>query len=494
MSDKYKITSLETNSNLVKNGDCFFAIRGQNFDGRNFINHALENGAKLIVTDDKILASQNSKIFIYKKNINDFLLKEIKRLYSNRPAHLIGVTGTNGKSSVVSYCYQLLSKLGEKSACIGTLGVNINTDISIELPPISLTTFDLLNFSKILDHLAKSCVNYAAFEASSHGLAQERLKDIKIKAAAFTSFSHDHLDYHKNIENYYLAKKRLFTENLIEGGIAILNSRVLNAFALKKELYLRAINTILLFEENKNNLIGYNPAEDAKFIITKQNLEGQNIIFDYKHEKFSFNTEIIGNFQINNIIIAALLVHHLGFDLKKIVTLLPKLKSVKGRLERVTDKNNKYQIFIDYAHTAESLELSLKELKKFITKNGRLLLVFGCGGDRDKEKRPIMGLLASKIADLVIVTDDNPRYEEPAFIRGEIIKSIEERKHVMEIADRQEAIEYAIKKLKDNDILLIAGKGHEDYQLIKGKKYPFDDGKISKHFVKINGGKINCEI
>jgi UDP-N-acetylmuramoyl-L-alanyl-D-glutamate--2,6-diaminopimelate ligase len=316
-----------------------------------------------------------------------------------------------------------------------------------------------------MNALAINGVDYVAMEASSHGLDQKRMHSIKVKAAAFTSFGHDHLDYHKNMREYLDAKLILFEDNLIDGGLAIINSDIENLDYIIKRLESSSINYITI--GSSGNVV---------INIVESSLKGQQIEFTYKNKKYRFFTEILGGFQASNIIIAALLVESCGFDFEKIVNLLPRLIPVQGRLQRITAPSYSFQVFVDYAHTPDSLDKSLKELEALKKPNSKLFVVFGCGGNRDKTKRPEMGKIAKEIADIVIVTDDNPRFEDPAIIRKEIIAEVPE---AIEIGDRAKAINHAIKSMQEGDILLIAGKGHEDYQLVAGQKIDFSDAETA---------------
>lgn len=464
------ITGISFDSRKVKPGDAFFAIKGDNFDGNEYIDSAFKNGASLVFTDNPTRQGKNIK---YITDIRLGLAIAAGIIHKEIPRNLVAVTGTNGKSSVVSYVHQILSKLNQTSACIGTLGIE-STERILDEPlnekELALTTADPITFRKILSALSHSGVNNVAFEASSHGLVQRRLGDVKVKSAAFTSFSQDHLEYHKTMDAYLQSKLRLFAENLEEGGEAVIYSEI---------MFFNSIKNFLLEKNISFCTVGYNG--DIKIKGNNQSLEGQYIVFEFKGQEYEFVTNIIGSFQAVNILIAAKLVNNLGLEFDQIVKKLPEIEAVPGRLQRVTDVNSKYQVFVDYAHTPDALKKSLEELKKLKQQSGNLYVLFGCGGDRDTLKRPIMGKIASEIADKVIITDDNPRTEDPRKIRKEIAEAAS---NAEEIAGRKNAIIDTIAKLKQNDILLIAGKGHEDYQIIGREKFKFSDIEISKEAIK----------
>ncbi|XVN43665.1 MAG: UDP-N-acetylmuramoyl-L-alanyl-D-glutamate--2,6-diaminopimelate ligase [Candidatus Rickettsia vulgarisii] len=473
----HEITGLSCDSRLVQKGNIFFAFQGTNSNGNKFIDQVIGKGIKFIVTDDP-RSLENPNIFTNQVNIalvsnaRAALIEALNILYPLLPKHIVSATGTNGKSSVVSYFRQLCSLLGHSSASIGTIGVECSKDI----PAISktlnqmpaLTTPDLISIRHILHILAENQVNYVAFEASSHGLDQGRLAGIKTHAACFTSFSQDHLDYHQNMDEYLLAKLSLFTNNLLPSAFAIINSEIEQLDFIKN--YLQQHNIKFL-------TVGTNG--DIDITNTNQSVHGQDINFTYQGKKYNFNTRIIGSFQASNLLIATMMVHITGFPFEDVIAKLSEVQAVKDRLEKVDNSN----IFVDYAHTPDALEKTLSELKKIKPVNGSLKVIFGCGGDRDSSKRPKMGEIASKIADQIIIADDNPRTELPSSIRQQIVQGITNPNY-MEIADRETAITQTINNLQKDDILLIAGKGHEDYQIIGTKRLPFSDFDIARKAMK----------
>jgi UDP-N-acetylmuramoyl-L-alanyl-D-glutamate--2,6-diaminopimelate ligase len=466
------IKAISFDSRNISPGDAFFAIRGENCDGNKFIEEALRKRASLVFTDEKSYALHGDKV-VYVQDTRISVAIAAGILYPKTPSNIIAVTGTNGKSSVVSYVHQILSLLGKTSACLGTLGLESNTKLIGDFNNIeksSQTTSDPVSFRRILNILEESGVENIAFEASSHGIDQKRLGDIQVKSAAFTSFSQDHLEYHKTMENYLQAKLRLFSNNLVHGGEAVINSEILFFDSIKKFLEERSIQ---YFSVGRNGNINVMDCVGS--------VAGQEISFEFLQKKYSFSTSIIGSFQATNILIAAKLVCNLGIIFDDIIKVLPKLEAVRGRLQRITEPNSDFQVFVDYAHTPDALMQSLSELKKIKTDAGKLLVVFGCGGDRDAIKRPIMGKIAADIADYVVITDDNPRSEDATKIRNEIALGAP---NSIEIADRKEAITRTIENLERGDILLIAGKGHEDYQIIGHEVKEFSDIAIATKMLK----------
>ncbi|MDG1437192.1 MAG: UDP-N-acetylmuramoyl-L-alanyl-D-glutamate--2,6-diaminopimelate ligase [Rickettsiaceae bacterium] len=459
------IKNITFDSRNIKPGDAFFAIKGEKFDGNAYIDSALLQGASIVFTDDDSRAVSDKVLYV--ENARKSLSIASSIFYPKVPENIIAVTGTNGKSSVVSYVHQILSLLGKKSAVMGTLGIESTEKLPSSFSKKgSLTTSDPISFRSNLQTIADSGVDNIAFEASSHGLDQYRMGEVLADSAAFVSFSQDHLEYHETMDKYLHAKLRLFTEHLKPGSEAVINSEIMYFDKIQKFL-------------EKNNItystVGLHG--DLKIISCMQSINVQDISFEYKENKYSFRTSIIGSFQATNILIAAKLVYNLGYDFNEIVGCLSRLQSVSGRLQRITEEGARYHVFVDYAHTPDALEKSLIELKNIKENSAaKLYVIFGCGGDRDRSKRPIMGRVASSIADQVIITDDNPRTESAAKIRSEVGSGATD---YIEIGDRARAIGDIISKLKTDDILLIAGKGHEDYQIIGKEVIELSDIKIA---------------
>ncbi len=461
---KHNIKGVSCDSRNIRPDDAFFAIRGETIDGNQFIDEALQI-AKIVFTED---ASRKEEEVFYIQNIRLALAIAAGIIYPNLSANLVAITGTNGKTSVVSYIYQILKLLGQEAATIGTLGVNSTIELEeqfLKELPHSLTTADPITFRKILNELAEKKISNVIFEASSHGITQRRLGDIKAKTAGFTSFSQDHLDYHKTMDNYLEAKLQLFRDNLEEKGEVVINTEILDS------TYGDFVKNF--FTKHGIQYFGVGKSGNIKVKNISSSITGNIVDFEYNKRNYAFTTNIIGSFQAVNLLMAAKMTANLGVDFDRIVEVLEKVTAVTGRLQRITALESEVQVFVDYAHTPDALEKSLLELRNIKAQQGGMLyVVFGCGGDRDPSKRGLMGQVACKLADYVVVTDDNPRTENPEKIRLDVLKGAAGAE---EVPGRELAIKRTIGKLKKNDILLIAGKGHETYQIIGNRTLFFSD-------------------
>ena len=434
-----KINGIASDSRKVKRGNLFFALKGKNFDGNKFANIAVNLGAKVIVTSSKIKL-QNKKIPIIKiKNVKKTLEKVCSIFYKQKPKNIIAVTGTNGKSSVADFFHQILSLNKIKVASIGTLGIKINKKIKKS----NLTSPDIISVHKELYKLKKSRIENVIIEASSHGLKQGRLNEIDFKSGVFTNFSQDHLDYHKNMKNYLNAKLILFSHLLKKKRNIVLDENIKEFNILKKI----AINKNLKISSiNKTMVKNFNP-----------------------------NNKLIGIFQKKNLLMAMSIAHLSGLSKNIINKSLKKIKNVNGRLELIRTLPNKSKIFIDYAHSPDALCSVLQSLKDFYNKD--ISIVFGCGGERDVKKRPLMAKIVRNFCKKIYVTDDNPRNENPKKIRAAIIRNLK-KGSFLEISDRLKAIQTAIKNSQPNEIILIAGKGHETFQDYGNKIINISDKNI----------------
>ncbi len=434
---KVKVKGLSSDTRRLKNGDLFFALKGSQNNGEKFIKQAFKKGACAIVSSKKIKGI--SKI-INVKNVRDCLGKTCSKFYTKKPKNIIAVTGTNGKSSVADFFHQILTLNGLSVATIGTLGIKTKT-----LKKNNLTSPDVISLHKALNDIKEKKIENVLLEASSHGLIQGRLDGINLKAGIFTNFSQDHMDYHKSMQNYLNAKLILFKK------------------ILKKNNYIITDKNIPEFKKIKK-------------IAFKKKLK--RIFINYANHKYDLtNFKPIGNFQKKNLMMAIKACEVLGINKKKIFKCINKLKSVKGRLELVREYPDNTKVLIDFAHTPDAINATLKSLKTHYGKD--ITIVFGCGGERDKSKRGKIGKIVNKLCDKVIVTDDNPRGEKPDLIRKSIIKHIKKSK-VTEIGNRVSAIHSAIKQSNSNEIILIAGKGHEETQDYGEKKFKISDHKIVK--------------
>lgn len=458
-----EITGITSDSTKVKYGFIFVALKGEKIDGAKFIPHAKQNGAVVIVKDE---GSEIRDGEIEVKSPRLALAKMAAAFYGKQPKNIVAVTGTDGKTSTADFFRQFMFLAGEKSASVGTIGVISGEGKS--LYEGTLTTPDSVALHKMLAELSDGGVNYLAMEASSHGLSQYRLDGVNLKAAAFTNIARDHLDYHKTEEAYFIAKSRLFSELLPEGKTAVLNQDDTRFSALKN-----------ICEKRKHKIIGFG-RNGAEFTINSitPNQHGQGVSLTLFGKKYEADVPLVGEFQVMNILAALGLAVGCGVDLEKLLGCISKLKGVSGRLEQVVATKNGAAVFIDYAHTPLALENILKTLRPH-SKN-KLHVVFGCGGDRDAGKRPLMGKIVSEYADYAIITDDNPRSENPAVIRAAIMAGCSDKILCKEVADRAKAIYLAIEQLKAGDVLVIAGKGHEKMQIIGDKNLPFDDAEVAR--------------
>ncbi len=452
------VSSVCADSRLVKPGDLFVCIPCE----REIENvaQAIANGASVILGSPKIVSNFSNQIKCV-ETLNPRLDLSLlaKTYFKTQPETIVAVTGTNGKSSVVSLVQQFWQLLGYKAASLGTLGLEVDANVLSKLPPVPpLTTYDSLSFFKLLKNLAVAEISHVAFEASSHGLDQYRIHGSKLSAAGFTNLTQDHLDYHLTMENYLEAKAKLFTEVLTPGKISVLNAN---------SPYFENIKLMIT-----NPIVSYGVDITADLSATQVRTYAEKVIFNLSYNGETTHDLILnlaGSFQVENLLCAMGLVIGTGTPLADILPLVPLLKSVNGRMEFIGQTSTEADVYVDYAHTPDALERSLKSLREH-TKN-HIWVLFGCGGDRDKTKRSIMGKVATSFADKVIITDDNPRSEDPATIRQQIIGEL----NVKEIADRKSAIMYCVAHLAKGDSLLIAGKGHEMGQIIGNTTYPFSD-------------------
>ena len=454
-------------SSKIKRNCIFFAIKGNNFDGNDFIPVAIKKGCRIVVTEKKIKKKFKGVLFIYTENVRKLLAETSFKIYKNRPKNLIAVTGTNGKSSVSDFYYQILKLNNKKVASIGTLGVKsdgINFDLSN-------TTIDPINLGKILDKLKKRGVQNVIMEASSHGLEQNRLDGLIFNLGIFTNFSQDHLDYHTSLSNYLKAKLYLF-ENLIKKSGHIITDDKLPEFNNIKKISL------------KRNLKLHKINNDNPFKILSHSYQGETQVIKIEHKKSIkvIKLNLIGKIQLKNILMAIIAAKESNLSLDRIFKVLPKIIPVEGRSEKIGRIKNNSKVILDYAHTPEALKTCLLNLREQF-KYKKISLLFGCGGNRDQNKRSKMGRIASKYSDKIYLTDDNPRYEDPKKIRKDIKKGINNKK-IIEISDRSKAILKAIKNLNSGEILLVAGKGHEKIQDLGNKKIYFSDKKVILDSIK----------
>jgi len=456
------LVGLTADSRAVRSGFLFAALPGAALHGATYIATAIEAGAAAILTD--ALGASLAKdaldgapvALVVAEDPREALARAAALWFGAQPATMVAVTGTNGKTSTATFCRQIWMQLGHAAINIGTTGVE-----GAWSAPSSHTTPDPLTLHNMLAQAAAEGVTHAAMEASSHGLDQRRIDGVRLKAAGFTNFTQDHLDYHKTFEAYFAAKAGLFSRLLPPDGTAVIN------LDDPKGAELAA-----LVRDKGQGLItvGHGAEADLRLLAHRYDATGQDLRLSYQGVIYQTRLSLIGGFQSENVILAAGLVIAAGSRAGEVVATLPALTGVRGRMQLAATRKNGASVFVDYAHTPDAIATALQALRPHVM--GRIVIVFGAGGDRDTTKRPLMGQAAQNHADVLFVTDDNPRSEDPADIRAAILQACPE---ASEVGDRAEAILRGVDALGAGDALLIAGKGHETGQIIKGDIYPFDD-------------------
>lgn len=461
-----KIQGISDNSREIKEGFIFVARKGTTLDGKVFIKEAIDRGAKVVVTDERLILSEmdlSKAFFVLVEDIYQTLAQLVLNFYDHPQKRLllIGVTGTNGKTSVCYFTKTLLAeKFGLKTGYIGTIFYEIEQKI-----PAQETTPSILKVAPLLKEMVEKNFKACVMEVSSHALDQRRVSGLFYDIAGFTNLSRDHLDYHKTMEAYYQAKKKLFLEYLKSDGKVVIS--------LESEYGKRLYQEIKIFIEEDRILLVNDGRIKVEVVDVREGLRLRIKIRDgYKEKIYEINTTLFGAYQAKNVATVIGILKSLGFEEEEIIEGLKILKNPIGRLELVSEFKGA-KVFVDYAHTPSALENVLRSLFSF--KKRRIIVIFGCGGDRDQGKRSIMGEVAERWADFIVLTSDNPRFEDPDKIIEDIKKGLRGVKPCVVIPDRRKAIEFALDLLEDGDVLLIAGKGHENYQEIKGKRYPFSD-------------------
>ncbi|WP_424971132.1 UDP-N-acetylmuramoyl-L-alanyl-D-glutamate--2,6-diaminopimelate ligase [Dinoroseobacter sp. S76] len=471
------VTGLALDSREVRDGYLFAALPGSRVHGGEFIQYALRMGAGAILTDAEgaeiakaELAASEARLIVAEDPRQAFSAAAAL-WYGAQPGIMVGVTGTNGKTSVSSFTRQLWQGLGHASANIGTTG--IEGDFEADL---AHTTPDPLTLHRALAEMAAAGITHAAMEASSHGLDQRRLDGVRLSAAGFTNFTQDHLDYHETFAAYFAAKAGLFTRVLGDTGVAVIN--------LDDP---RGADMMALAHTSGAELLTVGQHKDAMLRLTAQryDADGQEMRFTWKGSAHQARLDLVGGFQAANVLVAMGLAMATGAQVTDLVPILPRLQTVRGRMQKVARRANGATIFVDYAHTPDALKTALRALRPHVL--GRLVVVFGAGGDRDAGKRPLMGQAAASEADVIFVTDDNPRSEDPALIRAQVKAGCPE---ATEVGDRAEAILRGVDALGPGDVLLIAGKGHETGQTVGDTVYPFDDAEQASVAVAALEGRL----
>ncbi len=462
--------AISSDSRKIKQGDIFVALKGEAADGHAYIPQAINNGACDIIIEqgtDINFDISSSSVNIYQSSNNRKTYAQLAaRIWSKIPSLTMAVTGTNGKSSVVGFTDQLLKMQNTPTLTLGTLGAFLNNQKLSD----SLTTPEPSDLHKLLEKATIAGAQAAALEASSHGLSQHRLDGLCFDIAAFTNLSRDHLDYHHDMENYFQAKLRLFSELLSSKGTAVI---------FHDDPYGKRILPLMKTQKIQLLTYGYN-ASDAQILSVHTHNMGQSIQIHFDSKNFDLDLPLIGKFQIENAICSALMAIAAGFDIQTTLSNITHLHSIAGRMKLVGQTHHGASIFVDFAHTPKGLETVLRGAKDHLPKGAKLAVLFGAGGNRDQGKRPLMGKAAHTFADIQYITDDNPRFEDPAAIRKQIMQAAPD---AIEIDGREKAIAYAIENLSKGDMLILAGKGHEEGQTIEGKTIPFNDATIAKKYL-----------
>lgn len=472
-----RVTGLAVDSREVREGYLFAALPGARVHGGEFIQFAIRQRAGAILTDRRGAAiaaeeiAQSQTPLVIAEDPRQALAYAAALWSGRQPETVVAVTGTNGKTSVATFTRQLWGALGIPSVNLGTTGVEGDWSRSL-----AHTTPEPIMLHRVLAEIAGEEIEHCAMEASSHGLDQRRLDGVQLKAAGFTNLSQDHLDYHGTMEAYRDAKAQLFDRVLGEDGTAVINIDDANgAYMLQ------------IAEARGQDIITVGRASEAALRVTAQRFDatGQDLRFDWNGRAFQRRLSLIGGFQAENALVAAGLVIASGAHPVDVFDALPQLETVRGRMQLVATRDNGATVFVDYAHTPDALATALKALRPHVL--GRLVVVFGAGGDRDRGKRPLMGEAARAHSDVQFVTDDNPRSEDPDLIRAMVREGCPE---ATEVADRAEAILRGVDALGPGDALLIAGKGHETGQIIGDDVLPFDDAEQASVAVAALEGRI----
>lgn len=458
-AESLSVAGLTADSRAVKPGFVFAALPGTHADGAAFIPQAIAAGAVAVLTGEG--AEARCVPLIVSSNPRQLFARMAARFYGRQPDTVVAVTGTSGKTSVATFVREIWTAMGFRAASLGTVGL-VSPSGAIELEH---TTPDAMKLQELAHRLAAEKVEHLAIEASSHGLDQHRLDGLRIAAAGFTNLSHDHLDYHPTVEDYFNAKMRLFEELVAPGGAAVINVDTPRGEEAARRAAAHGLKVWSVGLEGGT----------IRVLGVRREARSQHITVAVHGRAYDVDLPLAGDFQVSNALIAAGLVLATGGDEAQTMHALQSLKGAKGRLELVGRTAAGAPVFVDYAHKPDALENALASLRPYT--RGRLFVVFGCGGDRDRAKRPIMGEIATRLADKVYVTDDNPRTEEPASIRAAIMAAAP---GATEIGNRAAAIRAAVDALQAGDVLIVAGKGHEEGQKIGKEVLPFSDHEAVK--------------
>lgn len=465
------VDNLQLDSRKVSSGDVFVAIKGHAVDGRLFIDKAIASGAIAIIADadhlhpDQYIEKRESIPVIYLDNIGSQLSLLAGRLYQFSPMKLIGITGTNGKTTISQLIAQWIDLVGQKAAVMGTTGNGFLND----LKPAANTTGNAIEIQQTLSQLQQQGAQYTALEVSSHGLVQGRVKSLPFAAAAFTNLSRDHLDYHGTMEEYAEAKFSLFSQHDCQ-------HKIINADDAIGQQWLKRLPDAISISLYKPEKVPTHKSLWADKVLYSDN--GISLQLNGDWGKTQFQAPLIGAFNASNLLVALATLLSLGFELDQLVQVAPQLTPVIGRMELFQSPKAQAKIVVDYAHTPDALEKALMALR--VHCQGKLWSIFGCGGDRDTGKRPMMTEISERLADESIITDDNPRSEDPSQIVADMLQGAINPEHIHVIHSRYQACEYALQQASENDIILLAGKGHEDYQIIDGQTVHYSDRETAQ--------------
>jgi UDP-N-acetylmuramoyl-L-alanyl-D-glutamate--2,6-diaminopimelate ligase len=467
------VTGFAIDHRKVAPGTVFGAFRGAKFNAEDFIPAAIGSGAVAVIAAPE--ARVEGALHIASEEPRRTFAQLAAQFFTPVPATVVAVTGTNGKTSTAEMTRQIWRMCGERAASIGTLGVT-TPDGSVST---GLTTPDIVTFLGNMSGLAREGVTHVAYEASSHGLSQFRNEGLRVKAGAFTNFSRDHLDYHGTMEDYFAAKMRLFDEVVEEGGAAIIHDGGEESDWTRRAIEHASLHHLRVLKVGERG-------DFLRLVAHEPTQLGQTLTIEHEGETRSVKLPLIGAYQAANALVSAGLALATGANAPQVFDALSRLQPVRGRLERAVITPAGAPVYVDYAHTPDALEAAIAALRPHVgaERSGRLVVVFGAGGDRDTGKRAPMGEVAARAADLAIVTDDNPRSEEPGTIRAAVLAGARGAGHVRDVAGRRDAIAQAIAEAGENDIILIAGKGHEQGQVIGSgdtmRVLPFDDVEVAR--------------
>jgi UDP-N-acetylmuramoyl-L-alanyl-D-glutamate--2,6-diaminopimelate ligase len=454
-----EVTGFALDHRKVAPGNIFGAFRGARFNGEDFIGEAVRRGASAVVARPE--ANVEGVPHLSSEEPRKLFAELAARFFEPYPETIVAVTGTNGKTSTVELTRQLWRMDGRRSASIGTLGVTTADD----QVATGLTTPDIVTFLSNMAGMKRMGISHVAYEASSHGLDQYRAEGVPVKAAAFTNFSRDHLDYHRDMNAYFAAKMRLFDQVVADDGTAV----VWTGDARSPEVVEHAMRRGL-------QLVTVGPGAETIELVSRQSTPlGQQLVLRHEGKEYKLALPLIGAYQMNNVLTAAGLVLATGGNWATTLSGMGRVSPVRGRLERAVISRAGAPVYVDYAHTPDAVQAAIEALRPHV--EGRLITVLGAGGDRDEGKRPEMGAVAARLSDAVIVTDDNPRSEDPAAIRKAVLAGAPK---AIEVGDRRQAIAEAIAMAHAGDIVLVAGKGHEQGQIIGDQVLPFDDVTVAR--------------